>query len=246
MIDPAGLPATAIEWSGAVRIIRSLHPPIDLFEDIADPDDWPLLASAEQKTNPRLMETIGNLDLVPADRRVGGPGATYLMAAFTHASPDRSSRFSDGRFGVLYAGDRFEVALMETIHHHARFMTATGEDPGWTSQFRELVLDVNARLHDLRGGDPAFEPLFHPEDYGPGQALGHALRAAGSDGLVYPSVRRPGGECAALFYPDLATNVRQGRHLDYHWNGERVDYIRDATSGHIFYLVTDETQGGPS
>jgi hypothetical protein len=40
-----------------------------LFEDIADPEDWPLLISAEQKTNPRLMETIGNIDLVPAGRR---------------------------------------------------------------------------------------------------------------------------------------------------------------------------------
>ena len=30
--------------------------------------DDPLLTAAEQKTNPRLMETIGNLDLVPQDR----------------------------------------------------------------------------------------------------------------------------------------------------------------------------------
>ncbi len=72
MIDPAGLPVTPIQWHGAVRIIRSIFPPIDLFEDIADPADWPLLIAAEQKTNPRLMETIGNLDLVPPDRRVSG------------------------------------------------------------------------------------------------------------------------------------------------------------------------------
>lgn len=240
MIDVAELPTVEIGWEGAVRIIRSLYPPIDLFEDIADPADWPLLASAEQKTNPRLMETIGNLDLVPPLRRVGGPGASYLMAPFTHPSPDRPSRFSDGRFGVLYVGDSFEVALMETVHHHARFMVATAEAPGWTSQFRELVLDVKARLHDLRGGDPAYARLFQPDNYGPGQTLGHALKAAGSDGLVYPSVRQADGECAALFYPDLATNVRQGRHLDYHWNGMRVDYIREATSGRTFYVVPEE------
>lgn len=243
MIDPAGLPATAIEWGGAVRIIRSLHPPIDLFEDIADPADWSLLASAEQKTNPRLMETIGNLDLVPADRRVGGPDASYLMAPFTHASPDRPSRFSGGRFGVLYVGDRFEVALMETIHHHAKFMAATDECPGWTSQFREILLDVKARLHDLRGSDPSCAPVLHPDDYGPGQVLGHALRSTGSDGLIYTSVHQPDGECAALFYPDLASNIRQGRHLDYHWSGQRVDYIRDATTGQTYYVVADETQG---
>ena len=97
MIDPASLPVSTIKWESAVRIVRSIYPPIDLFEDIADPADWPLLISAEQKTNPRLMENIGNLELVPKDRRVGGQGATYLMAPFCHVSPDRKSSFSDGR-----------------------------------------------------------------------------------------------------------------------------------------------------
>lgn len=234
MIEPASIPVAQVEWRSAVRIIRSLYPPIDLFEDIADPADWPLLVSAEQKTNPRLMETIGNLDLVPEGRRVGGAGASYLMAPFTHTSTDRSSRFSDGRYGVLYVGDRFEVALMETIHHHSRFMKATNEPAGWTSQFREIVLDVKGQLHDLRGENPAFAPALHSEDYATSQQLGGSLRAAGSDGLVYPSVRYPPGQCAALFYPDLAFEPRQGRHLDYHWNGERVDYVRDPAEGRTF------------
>jgi len=29
-------------------------------------------------------------------------------------------------------------------------MARTAEPPGWTSQFRELVLDLAADLHDLR------------------------------------------------------------------------------------------------
>ena len=107
-----------IRWSKAAWIIRSLYPPIDLFEDVADPADWPLLIAAEQKTNPRLADEIGALDLVPPQRRVGGQGASYLMAPFTHASPDRPSRFTVGLPGVLYAGDLFEVALAETIFHH--------------------------------------------------------------------------------------------------------------------------------
>ena len=97
MISPDDVPVATIHWTGAVRIIRSVYPPIDLFEDIADPEDWPLLISAGQKTNPRLMVTIGNLDLIPRERRVGGQGASYLMAPFTHTSPDRPSRFSDGQ-----------------------------------------------------------------------------------------------------------------------------------------------------
>ena len=137
-------PICRVEWDGAVRIIRSVYPPIDLFEDIADPADWLLLLSAEQKTNPRIRASIGNLDLVPPGRRVGGNGASYLMASFTHVSVDRPSRFSDGSYGVLYVADRYETALFETIHHHARFMARTAEPPGWTSQFREIILTVRA------------------------------------------------------------------------------------------------------
>jgi hypothetical protein len=226
-----------VDWRGAVRIIRSAFPPIDLFEDIADPAAWPLLLAAEQKTNPRVMEAIGRLDLVPPARRVSGPGASYLMAPFTHASADRPSRFSDGSFGVLYAGDRFEVALFETVFHHQLFMAGTNEAPGWTSQFREIVMEVGADLHDLReGGSPE---ALDPDDYAAGQQLGAELRGRGSDGLVYPSVRYSIGACVALFYPDLAQHPLQGRHLDYHWNGARVDYVRDAGTREVFE-ITDE------
>ena len=230
------LPTIPVVWKRAVRIIRSLHPPIDLFEDIADPADWPLLMSGEQKTNPRLMESIGYLDLVPKRRRVGGPGASYLMAPFTHVSPDRPTRFSAGHFGVLYVAESFETALFETMHHHARFMAATGQKPGWTSQFREIVLDVDATLHDLRGL-PAEDAVLAPDDYAAGQALGASLRKLGSDGVVYHSVRHRGGACAGLFYPDGAAAAVQGRHLDYHFDGVRVDFYRDAGANEVFRVV---------
>jgi hypothetical protein len=229
-------PLSSVRWPLAVRIIRSIFPPIDLFEDIADPADWPLLISAEMKTNPRLMETIGALDLVPPPRRVGGPGASWLMAPFTHVSPDRPSRFSDGRFGVLYAGDRFEVALIETIHHHQRFMARTRESPGWTSQFREILMTVEAELHDLRG-DAAFADAIDPNSHAVGQSLGIALKRAGSEGVVYPSQRFAKGDCVGLFFPDLASDPVQGRHLAYHWDGTRVDLYRDQSNGKVFRLA---------
>jgi hypothetical protein len=229
-------PSVPVSWHRASRIIRSHFPPIDLFEDIADPADWPLLISAEMKTNPRLAETIGNLDLVPPSRRVAGPGASFLMAPFTHVSPDRPSRFGDGTYGVLYVGRLFETALFETMHHHANFMAATAQPPGWASQFRELVLDLHATLHDLRALPPT-HTLLAPDSYAASQPFGAALRAARTDGIVYPSVRHPGGECAALFYPDLASLPTQGRHLDYHWDGTRVDLYRDAGARTVFRVV---------
>jgi hypothetical protein len=237
VIDISSISISEIRWRSSVRIIRSIFPPIDLFEDIADPADWPLIISAEQKTNPRLMETIGNLDLVPEQRRVAGPGASYLMAPFTHVSTDRPSRFSDGTFGVLYAGNSFEVGLFETIHHHGKFMARTNEPAGWTSQFREILLDVNAQLHDLRGDTAVQSGLLLPDDYEASQALGSQLRATGSNGVVYPSVRYPGGECVGVFYPDCAANPIQGRHLDYHWNGTTVDLYRNANTGQVYRIV---------
>ncbi|MFX4088083.1 RES family NAD+ phosphorylase [Sphingobium yanoikuyae] len=237
MTEIAVPPVNRVEWEGVVRIIRSIYPPIDLFEDIADPADWPLLIAAEQKTNPRIMLSIGNIELVPPERRISGVGASWLMASFTHVSLDRSSRFSDGSYGVLYVALSYETALFETIHHHARFMARTAESAGWTSQFREIVLKVDATLHDLRGGDDEFGPCLDPENYGAAQQLAASLRVSGADGIAYPSVRQAGGECVALFYPDCASNPIQGRHLDYHWDGRRVDLVRDAGSGAVFRVV---------
>jgi hypothetical protein len=237
VIDPTSVGTCDIEWHGAVRIIRSVYQPVDLFEDIADPADWPLLISAEQKTNPRLVEGIGNIDLVPPERRIGGPGASYLMAPFTHVSTDRPSRFSDGVYGVLYAGNTFETALLETMHHHARFMAQTMQEPGWTSQFRELSMAVHASLHDLRDRDEGLADVLAPDAYGAGQRLGSSLRELDSEGVVYPSVRCHGGECVGLFFPDKVSNPTQGRHLDYHWNGAVVDLYRDAASKEVFRVL---------
>jgi RES domain len=226
VIDPKSVPVRRIKWRGARRIIGSSFPMIDLFDDIADPEDWPLLIAAEQKTNPRLMETIGNLDLVPRERRVGGSGASYLMAPFTHISTDRPSRYSKGRYGVLYIAEKFETALFETIYHHALLMLRTHELPGWASQFRELILDIEAPLHDLRGEDPNFVEALAPNNYAESQRLAEALRTNGSEGIVYPSQRHHTGQCAGLFHPNNATLPIQGRHFDYHWNGAKVDFYR--------------------
>ncbi len=215
-------PLRHVVWPSTHRIIRSIYPPADLFEDIADPADWELIASAEAKTNPRVRDQVGAIHLVPPERRVTGPGASWAMAPFTHVSEDRPSRFSAGTYGVYYAGDRFEVALAETVHHFGLFMRRTREPPAM-ADFRELVGRLDATLHDLRG-DHRFEAALDPEDWRAAQELGRRLRdAEASDGLVYPSVRWPAGDAVAAFWPDVAGVPVQGRHLCYRWTGDRVD-----------------------
>jgi hypothetical protein len=227
-------PVALIDWPRTYRIISSKYPPIDLFEDIADPADWELLASAEAKTNPRLHENIGNLALVPVNRRVSGPNASWVMAPFVHASAYRPGRFHDGNVGAYYAGESFEVALFETIFHFGSFLRATDE-PATTSTFRELVGAVRAELHDLRS--PEYEICRNPDSYADSHRLAATLRANGSDGVVYQSVRYPEGNCIAAFYPDVVRPPVQGRHLTYHWDGERVDYVKDLASGDVFRVV---------
>ena len=209
-------------WPKATRIIRSLYPPIDLFEDIADPADWELLASAEAKTNPRVRDQIGQIALVPHARRVSGPGASWVMAPFTHVSRERPTRFSAGDYGVYYCGKTFEVALRETVHHFERAMRATAE-PKVLADYRELVGRVQLQAHDLRG-DGKFTACLDPNDYAASQTLGRRLRdTEASEGILYPSVRRAGGEALAIFWPDRVSLPMQRRHLAYRWDGERCD-----------------------
>ena len=47
-----------VRWRQTFRLIRSIYPPIDLFEDIADPADWHLIADAEAKTKEAGLNNI--------------------------------------------------------------------------------------------------------------------------------------------------------------------------------------------
>lgn len=213
-------PVSKVDWPVSHRIIRTIYPPVWLFEDIAEPADWDLIASAEAKTNPRVRDQIGNFTLVPVERRVSGPTASFVMAAFTHLSRERPGRFSDGSYGVWYCGDRFEVALAETAHHFERFMARTNEAPA-DAQYRELRAHVVGSLHDLRGG--GFDDCLDPDGWDAAQRLAASLKASGSEGIVYPSVRWPAGQAAALFWPDLIRlPIVQARTLQYHWDGKRM------------------------
>lgn len=223
------VPVRRVNWPRTIRIIRSIYPPIDLFEDISDPADWEALASAEAKFNPRIRDSIGDLSKVPVARRVTGTGASWVMAPFVHCSPLRPGRFSDGSFGLYYAGDSTEVAIAETIYHHARFMRSTNEAPGWTSQFRELIGSIDADLDDAAGQSD----LLHPDDYQPSQIFGAERRMAGSNGIVWPSIRYPGGQCIAIFWPDVISIPTQGAHFSYHWNGAEVDFVKRLDTGEV-------------
>ncbi len=111
-------------------------------------------------------------------------------------------------------------------------MDDSGEAPGWTSQFRVLINRLDLDLHDVR----PFDRYHDPDGYTVSQDLGRRLRAEGGNGIVYRSVRCPDGDCAAIFWPDLIDVPIQGDHFDYHWDGRRVDRVRNCRTHAIFAL----------
>ena len=186
----------------------------------------------EAKTNPRVWEQVGRPDLVPPARRISGPGASLVMAPFVHLSSDRPGRFTDGTFGMYSAGDSEEVAIREVAHHHGRAMAASKEARGWTSQFRALVNAIEVELHDVRD-----RAEFHDANsYAAPQAFSKATRTAGSNGLVYRSVRSPGGECIAIYWPNIIPVPIQADHYDFHWDGAKVDRVRNCRTRAILAL----------
>lgn len=217
-------PLRRVRWAQAYRIVPSRFPPVGLFDRIADPADIDAVMAIESMTNPRLRDEMGALRLVPVERRVSGQGTTPIMAAFTHIPPE-GSRFSDGTWGVFYAAHSMATAIEETVFHREAFLAATHEGPT-DVQVRCYRTAISGILHDLRGGWPdAHDPL----DYAASQRLARQLRQQGSDGVIYDSVRHPGGQCVAVFYPDLVAPCVQAEHLIYRWNGRRIEAVLKVT-----------------
>ena len=213
-------PLSQVTWPKTYRAIPSRFPPIDAFERVSNAEEFDDLFALESMTNPRLRDQVGDITLVPNEERVFGPGANWVMAAFTHVSDKKPSRFSNGSYGIYYAAKEQVTAIRETAHHLGRTFSDTAAGPGETSQLRMLVGRVDAWFRDIRVG---FDFLHHPNDYAVPQAFGRELRDASENGVVYRSVRHPGGECLAAFKPKAVSIPTQGTHYEYHWNGEEFD-----------------------
>jgi len=220
-------PHSFIDWSPAYRVIPTRFPAVNLFDRVASPQDFEALYALEAMTNDRLRTEVGELDLVPREERRFGPGYGPIMAAFTHLNPN-GSRFSDGSYGVFYCGRERQTAIAETRYHAGLFLAATNEAP-LRQQMRLYTVMARGEVVDLRGDaivQAGLDPrILAPDDYGPGTALGRAVRAASAPGIAYPSVRDPEGECLAALRTTMLRDCRHAAYLEYNWNGETIDYV---------------------
>ncbi|MGO2497203.1 MAG: hypothetical protein ACTH6I_04210 [Vibrio litoralis] len=84
------------------RLIPSKYPTINLFDDVANEDEFAALYELQALTNPRLANEVGDMSLldqkeIPFHCK---RGRSYAIAAFTHINRD-GSRFANGQHGML-------------------------------------------------------------------------------------------------------------------------------------------------
>jgi hypothetical protein len=218
----ARLAVSSVAWLPCHRLIASHFPTVGLYDQVAAPEDLDVVFAIEALTNPRVRQEIGQLSLVPLADRVAGPGATLIMAAFTHLNP-LGSRFSDGSWGVYYAADSLETAVAEVSHHRGAFLARTAEE-AIDIDLRWIQADLLDKLHDLRGQGASMPAVYDPARYGASQDLGRSLRSQGSTGLVFDSVRRTPGQCVAIFKPKALSNARAAGHIGLHWDGRAISH----------------------
>ncbi len=209
------------------RIIPSKFPPINFFERHTPASLMEEAFEIESLTNERLLNEVGVLQQVAEQDRVSGPGASVVMAAFTHVG--HPSRFTDGSFGIYYAGRCLTTAIKETIFHRERFLAATNE-AACDIDMRSYNGTIEKPLIDIR--NPDFKHLLNPDPngYGIAQAFGADIKKDQYWGILYPSVRHPNGECIAALRPPAVSLPIQGAHLSYHWNGQFIDAVYEKTS----------------
>jgi RES domain len=218
-------PAARVSWRRTCRLVPSRFPPVGLFDRIASAGDLDALIELEGWTNDRLSGELGILTNIPIDEWVvGRVMASVIMAPFCHLA-EGGGRFSVKDRGAWYAGRALETALAESIHHRTKELEEVGTYDTRV-EVRLYYADFSSTFHDVRGRDRRFAPLHDPDDYGPSQSFGQRLFDAGSNGVIYRSVRHAGGDCIVCYRPRLVLNVRAAAHYEYRWEGTPAPRVR--------------------
>src|SRR5687768_14426481 len=180
-------PEVLVRWRNTARLVPSRFPVVGLFDGVAAAEDLDAVFELEGWTNDRISAELGIIQCVPRDEWVvGRPMASVIMAAYCHPRPG-GGRFSGDDRGAWYAGRSIETALAESIYHRSRELAEVGAFES-RLQMRVYLSDFSTRFHDLRGASAPVE-LYDPLDYTISQRFARQLLVAGSQGVVYRSVR---------------------------------------------------------
>ena len=180
------------------------------------------LAEIEGGTNARLTAQAARSSIFPSGR----PHANFVNAAFAYWRPRERNRFNDAGFGAWYAAFETQTAVAEVIYHIRRELERIRN---WNAavEWSEMWASFAGSYVDLRSVDPPPDCL-HPDvevGYPPGNTLARETRDAGHNGIVYPSVRAPGGTCLVALWPHAVQSVTQGAIVRTAWSGSRTPAI---------------------
>lgn len=189
---------------GATSVLESLPLPANVLADLSELD----AATNERK----IAESGGNRAIGPGELLLGVPEAHIVNAAFSHPGPN-GGRFHSPQRGAWYAGFEIETSVAEVAFHKRRFL-ADGRIQGQHAfDYIDFLADFSGWFHTLETSEQesCLEPNPVPQCYSASQALANKLLFERSNGIVYPSVRRPSGTCIACFRPALVFHPRRGQ-----------------------------------
>lgn len=216
-------PVARLALERTVRLVSTARLRDPVLLGLAGWDRLGDLAEIEGATSGRLTaqrhgaETIGAGEFVSAL-----PHASFINAAFSYWRPRELNRFNGPGRGAWYAALSTETCIAEVAFHLTRELERV-RDFNATVDYAEMFASFAGAFVDLRGVEPAPECL-HPDPaigYPFGNALAEATRADGHNGIVYPSVRHPGGTCLVALWPHAVQSVAQGQTLRLAWRNRR-------------------------
>lgn len=231
---------TALNQRAFVRLISATHHKPAVLRGLVDSDaEMEILAEIEGLTNQRLnaeREGLPGLDRreLVFSRRQGDLlvyGHTHINAAFCYTRKG-GNRFNDEDRGAWYAAFDSLTVVEEVGYHRTRELSFISRPNAFdhSARYVELLADFIGDFHDIT--DEPNHPALNADPaigYPEGQKLARQLREEGAKGLIYPSVRRPGGTCFVAFDPHIIQNVRPGATWDLVWEGRPEFVVRQVT-----------------
>lgn len=216
-----GLPLMRVAFPRTVRLVPSARLREAVLVPLADDDDEPaLLAEIEGATSGRLIsEARGRGTLSAAELVHGVPHARFINASFAYARPRQPNRFNPASRGAWYAALDVATCVAEVGHHLTRALADAGNFHA-VVDYGEMLASMAGLFVDLR--QVADHGSLHPDPaigYPAGNAVAAATRAAGHNGIIYPSVRHAGGTCIAALWPNVVQSVVQGPMVRLTWSG---------------------------
>ncbi len=214
----------AIHWKPSWRVIPTRYPEIDLWKRVAVPEDEAAVQEIEQITNNRARQESGEINLLRAGDYFSKSCSKDVIATFSYRGI--RSRFNTRLFGAYYASVSLETAVREKAHHTIQLLM-DAKIPSTKTDMRAIKADIRASVQDIRGMQKSLRQIYHPSSYSASQPWASHLWAQGSQGVVYDSVRHPGGQCIAIFSPQTISHCHKDRILAFKWNGRDMIEIAE-------------------